>query len=247
MRNKFYFLIVVLYSISLNLKGQHIEDFQIPTIIWSKWDVHHKDLKAKESFLAGLYENGKPIEIDSLIYFKVVNIDGQNDLDVIYHKGPDSTGFVIYLNEQSKLVRIYEDSVTLVEVSQVSPISPLSFKTIDKNNGQLEVNYLESSIKEGKISYNINRIDIIAEGTKDVYRNMPPTYFRIKNSGTPLVQGPGLHILVKTYSQSDVGYAMGSVKTKSGDVWWKVFILESDYKFRMGWLKRTDVLTGYQK
>jgi len=246
--NKFLQITIILICVFSPVLAQQIEEFSIPRIKWSKWDVYSKNLQTKEAFLSSLFIDGQPLKIDSIPYFKVVNLDGLNDLDLIKTKGPDSAGLVIYTNHQSKLTKVYEDSVILIELSKETPISALSFKTQVNNGGdRFEINYLLGSIENGKLSYRINRTDMIAGGTKDVYKNMPPTYFKLKNGGTPLVEGPGLHMLIKTCSKSDVGFATGSVKNKSGDVWWKVYILESDYKFRMGWLKRTDVLTEYQK
>jgi len=228
--------------------SQKVENYIIPSVNWSKWDTHFYKLKDKEFFLTSLFIDDKSLEIDSIPFFKIVNIDGLNDLDIIKTKGPDSIGLVIFTNNQSKLTKVYEDSVSIVEISQETPISPLSFKTmrVRKYGDKLEIDYMVSAIDDGTLSYRISRTDMISQGTKDVYRNMPPTYFRIKSGGTPLVEGPGLDQLIKTCNASEVGYAAGSVKTKNGDVWWKVFILEDNYKFRMGWLKRTDVLTGYQ-
>jgi hypothetical protein len=178
-----------------------------------------------------------------------VDVDGLNELDIIKSMGPDSAGTIIYINAPSGLQEVYNQAETIVNISRDTPISAISFQTvvIDNEEQVFEVKFLSPALIDNSLAYRNMRTESIHQGTKDIYRNMPPTYFRIKNGNTPLLEGPGLDYLVRTCGPSDVGYALGSFKTKSGDVWWKVFMLEQNYTFTLGWLKRTDVLSGYQK
>ena len=92
----------------------------------------------------------------------------------------------------------------------------------------------------------INRIEIIHPGVLDLYRNVPPTFFQIINDDTQLVNGPAGHIPFQTYASGRFGYAIASTKGRDGDIWWRVYVKEDNYKLRMGWMKKGQVKTIYQ-
>jgi len=240
-------LIIIL--ITFPLYAQQVNEFVIPEINWAGWDKYNKNLKGKEVFLSTLSENGQGLLVDSLELFKIVDIDGKNDLDVIKLNNGDSANLMVYLNNQNNLNQVFSEAASLIELNRKTPISPVSFKTIkiDSSAGKIEIEIYDFSITDGNLKYVVSRHELIKQGTLDVYKNMPPTYFKVKFSGTPLVVGPGLHQLIRDCSKNEIGYAIGSVKTKSGELWWKVYVQEPGYKLRMGWLKRSDVLTEYQK
>ncbi len=239
-------LIIIL--ITFPVFAQQVSEFIIPEINWSGWDKYDKNLKEKEAFLSTLSENGQPILAGNLDFFKIVDIDGKNDLDVIKLNNIDSTNLMIYLNNQDNLKLIFSKGVGLIELHRKTPISPVCFKTakIDNLTGRIEIENYDFSITGGDLNYVVSRHELIEQGTLDVYKNMPPTHFKVKANGTSLVIGPGLDILIRDCSKNESGYAIGSVKTKSGELWWKVYIQEPGYKLQMGWLKRSDVLTDYQ-
>lgn len=236
-------LIFVLVFVTSSVLGQQLEEYRIPSVNWSKWDHFHGNDAGKSAFLAGLAIDGRLLGIDSLPFIKVVDMDGMMDMDVIRTYGPDSSRVSVYFNKGGKLQLAYEADETIVELSRTSPISIVGMKTMSNEvEEEYVIRHLEGGI-DANPRYTPIRIESIHKGTKDVYRNMPPTYFTITRGSVPLVEGPGLDFLVKTCSTGDKGYALGSVKTKSGDLWWKVYILEQDYTYRMGWLKKSDVST----
>jgi hypothetical protein len=240
---------IVILLIAYPSFAQQVESFQIHDIQWSGWDKYPEDMKGKEFFLSGLSENGVSLQIDSLELFKIVDIDGKNELDVIKLKNGDTTDMMIFINTQNSLKRVFSENENIVEINRMIPINPVSFKTMKTDSATLEIviSHYDFTIMNEELNYMATRTELIKMGTQDVYKNMPPTFFRVKRSGTPIVVGPGLQTLIRTCSQNEIGYAIGSVKTNSGELWWKVYLQEPGYKLRMGWLKRGDVLTEYQK
>ena len=116
---------------------------------------------------------------------------------------------------------------------------------MDSVRQEFHVDHCSPSILEGRLTYHVDRIEIITKGTYQLYKNMPPIQFKVVKE-TPLVVGPGFSQLIRNLSPGEVGYAAASHKTKAGESWWKVFIQEPGYKVRMGWLRRTNVQTVFQ-
>ena len=134
----------------------------------------------------------------------------------------------------------------LIEITRKSPLSPVKLITSKFDSGTYEyiIHTYSSYILENNLKYGLERTDILQKGTMDIYGNMPPSKFNVIMD-TPLVVGPGLKQLIRKLDIGETGYAVASVETKPGEHWWKVFIQEPDYKWRMGWLRRANVKILY--
>ena len=137
----------------------------------------------------------------------------------------------------------------ITELYRSWPDAPLNFTTSDFScceGEEWEFNYYHHFIDADMFSYQIYRTEIITKGTKDLFRNMPPTQIKVAASSANMVYGPGSTDAIKSYTTGATGYAVASVKDASGKLWWKVFIKENDYKLRAGWMERNKLVPIYQ-
>ncbi len=239
---------VVLLFFSFQLSySQNVVPFDVHEVSWDKWDKFHEDSVRKVRFLSSV--PGIPdVDIYDINHVMVVDVDGIEPLDVVYTRSDSIKDLRIYINDESSFHLAYSNAATLMEMSRQYPIAPMDFKVVylDSIKQEFHVEHCSPSIHEGKLTYHVDRIELITKGTYQLYRNMPPIQFKVVKA-TPLVVGPGFNALVRNLSPGEVGYAAASTKTKAGEAWWKVFIQEPGYKVRMGWLKRRNVETVFER
>ncbi len=224
--------------------GQNVKEFAITGADWKSWDKYHQDSLGKMKYF---FSNANAqLNIDFAAQLKIVDIDGIKPYDLIYYPDVDSTLFEIYLNSGSSLSPLIIINEQLIEISRNLPLNPVKFKTatFDSLSYDYEVTHYVPLIDNGQLKYAPERIEIIQNGVMDVYGNMPPTQFIIELN-TPLLIGPGYNRLVKDLTKGEIGYAAASVRTDSGENWWRVYIQEANHKWRMGWVRRENVTTIY--
>ena len=243
-------LIVFVLYLANGLVAQNLVEYSVPAPDWKKWDQLHDDNSAKLEFIRSVhfvYPDGDgATKTLTPAYAKIMDIDGDGIRDLLYVQ-PGS--FQIYINKKDTLSIISSSNQQIAELSRSWPDAPLNFKTSDIScceGEEWEFNYYHFYIEKNNFSYQIYRTEVIAKGTKDLFRNMPPTQIKVGASAADLVFGPGSVDAIKSYSTGATGYAIASMKDDSGKLWWKVFIKEHDYKLRAGWMERNKIVPIYQ-
>ena len=243
-------LLLVLFLLSGSLFAQNIVDYSSSEMNWSKWDQMHGDNNSKIDYIRSVhfeYPDGNE-NSNSLTpaYIKIVDVDGNGIQDIFY---VEPGAFKLYINKNDTLHMVCSENQQIEELSRNWPDAPLIFKTSDYSccdGKEWEFNYFQFFIDNHVLSYRIYRTEIIAQGTKDLFHNMPPTQIKIGSSTADLVLGPGSTQTIKSYITGARGYAVASMKDDTGTLWWKVFIKENDYKLRVGWMERNKLVPVYQ-
>ena len=241
--------LTLLFVFSLQLSfSQNVVRFDVHEVPWDRWDKFHEDSVRKVRFLSSVAKI-PDIDIYDVNHVRVVDVDGMEPLDVVYSRSDNKIKDVrVYINDKTSFHLAYNNAATLMEMTRQYPIAPMDFKVVylDSIQQEFHVDHCSPSILDGRLTYHVDRIELITKGTYQLYRNMPPIQFKVVKA-TPLVVGPGFNALVRNLSPGEVGYAAASTKTAAGEAWWKVFIQEPGYKVRMGWLRREDVETVFQR
>ena len=228
--------------------SQTVVPFDVQEVPWETWDKFHEDSVKKVRFLSSV-PRIPDIDIYDVNHVRVVDVDGKAPLDVVYSRSDDTVRMVkVYINDETSFHLAYSNNATMMEMTRQYPIAPMDFKVVylDSIKQEFHVDHCSPSISDGRLTYHVDRIELITKGTYQLYKNMPPIQFKVVKA-TPLVVGPGFNALVRDLSPGEVGYAAASTKSRAGESWWKVFIQEPGYKVRMGWLRRENVETVFER
>lgn len=234
-----------LISVKTPLIGQKVAEFEITELNWSEWDVFHEDSARKMPYFYS-FNSESIFDINFANQIKILDIDGIEPLDLVYYRS-DSSGVDFFINLDNNLLPAMSTENMITEILRSLPLSPIQIKTANYDSiyQEYQVDLHTAIIEEGKLTYAIQRTEILQKGIMDIYGNMPPSKFKVITS-TPLVVGPGLHQSIRKLSPGEIGYGVGSVETKPGEHWWKVYIQEEGYKWRVGWIRRANVERVYK-
>lgn len=243
-------LVFVVLLLSRGLFAQNLVDYSSSEMNWAKWDKMYDDNNAKLDFIRSVHfeypdDNGNTNSLTPA-YMKIVDVDGDGIHDLFY---VEPGAFQLYINKNDTLHMVSSENQQIEELSRTWPDAPLNFKTSDYScckGEEWEFNYFQFYIDDHLFSYRIYRTEIIAQGTKDLFHNMPPTQIKVGASTADLVLGPGSPDAIKSYTTGAKGYAVASMKDENGTLWWKVFIKENNYKLRAGWIERNKLVPVYQ-
>ena len=236
------FLLLAVISSSQNLN----ESYRA-SIDWSEWDQLHTDNVSKREYLSNkLFLDFK----GGLDFLKVIDIDGDSNLDLIYdgyYQQDLHSRVIFYLNKNDTLKEILSIGEKLIEIVRRWPTGPISMKTIDLNccsENDFEVITYTHYLVNGDINYRPIRFDIIRKDMEYAVQTFPSLFVEVSKNVTPLLAGPNLHA-IKYYHKGDIGYAKGSLSDENGVIWWMVYMLEPNYKLRLGWVKRNRLSRKY--
>ena len=238
------FLLIPVLLISLSVYSQKVTEIEFKELNWSEWDIFHEDSIKKMPYFYSL-NSETDLEVNFANQVKILDIDGIKPYYLAYYRS-DSSGVDFFVSGDNTLTPVLKTNNTIIEITRSLPLSPIQIKTAkyDSIHQEYQVNLHTSFINNGKLSYAIGRIEILQKGIMDTYGNMPPSKFRVIGL-TPLVVGPGLQLSIRKLSIGEVGYGVASVETKPGEHWWKVYIQEDGYKWRLGWIRRANVERVY--
>lgn len=232
-------------SAATSLIGQKVVEFEIKELDWTEWDAFHGDSTKKMPFFYS-FNSESVFEINYAQQIKILDIDGIEPLDIAYYRS-DSSGVDFFISLDNRLHPTMSTDNIIIELSRALPLNPIQIKTAnyDSVSQQYQVDLHAAIIEDGKLIYAIQRTEFLQKGIMDIYGNMPPSKFKV-TSATPLVVGPGLHQSIRKLSPGEIGYGVASVETKPGEHWWKVYIQEKEYKWRVGWIRRANVERVYK-
>ncbi len=238
----FFFLQAVISS------SQNLGNMYRASVDWSKWDQLHTDNTLKRGYLSNKIFSDQEY-VDKLNFnenpdfIKVIDIDGDSNLDLIYdgyYEQDLSSKVIFYLNKKDTLKEILSIDEKLIEITRRWPTGPISMKTINLNcclENDFEVITYTHYLVNGDIDYRPIRFDIIRKDMEYAAQTFPSLLVSISKDSIPLLTGPNLSV-IKYCHKDNVGYAKGSLSDKNRTIWWQVFMLEPNYKLRLGWVKR---------
>lgn len=242
---------ILLSLLANSLIAQNLIDYSIEEVNWKQWDILDGNNQEKLEFVRNYIVEKRSTDVASNSFVpadaKIMDIDGDGLSDMLY---VDAGTFWIYLNKNDSLNIVDSFKEQITRLSKSWPDAPINFTTVDLNcceAGEWEYNYYQFFIEDSKFNYRTYRTEIIRQGTKDLFRNMPPTQIRVAASSADMVLEPGSSEIIKTYKPGRTGYALASIKDDNGRLWWKVFIKEPDYKLRVGWMEKNKLVPVYQK
>jgi len=227
--------------------SQNLNELYLVSIDWSEWDQLHTDNELKREYLSNKLFSGFKGDLD---FLKVIDINGDSNLDLIYdgyHEQDINSKVIFYLNKDDTLKEILSIDEKLVEIVRRWPTGPISMKTIDLNcclENDFEVITYTHYLVNGDINYRPIRFDIIRKDMEYTAQTFPSLLVTVSIDSIPLLTGPNLRV-IKYYHKDNVGYAKGSLSDENGTIWWMVFMLESNYKLRLGWVKRNRLSRKY--
>ena len=237
-----FFLLQVITTYSQNLN-----ELYLVSIDWSEWDQLHTDNELKREYLSNKLFLDFKGDLDLL---KVIDIDGDSNLDLIYdgyYEQDLNSKVIFYLNKNDTLEEIFSIDEKLIEIVRRWPTGPISMKTIDLNcclENDFEVITYNHYLVNGDINYRPIRFDIIRKDMEYAAQTFPSLLVTVSIDSIPLLTGPNLRV-IKYYHKDNVGYAKGSLSDENGTIWWMVFMLEPNYKLRLGWVKRNQLSRKY--
>jgi hypothetical protein len=244
-------IFILLFLLSNSLIAQNLIDYSIEEVDWKKWDALDGNNQAKLDFVGNYFvekrgEDGAPnsfVPADA----KIMDLDGDGISDMLY---VDAGTFWVYLNKNDSLKIIHAFNEQITGLLKSWPDAPINITTVDFNCcevGEWEINYYQFLIEDSNFHYKTYRTEILRQGTKDLFRNMPPTQVKVAASSADIVCEPGSSEIIKTYKTGRTGYAIASIKDENGRLWWKVYIKEPSYKLRVGWMEKNKLISVYQK
>lgn len=242
--NRSFLVLCLLFPLLLN--AQIFNEFEIPEVNWTDWDLFDGEPRNKMLFIDSTgIEN--TLDIIDQDYLKIIDLDGAGSPDLLL-LNPENNGFGLFVIIEDQPVPVFQTESVLIEISRRSPMNPVQFKTLvyDSLGNDYRIDHYSAFIDNGSLQYALERRDLLKKGIIEIYRNMPPTQFSV-SSETSLVSGPGSDTLIRDLQEGEKGYATASVKSETGEHWWQVYIQEPNYQWRMGWLLRASVSAIYQK
>lgn len=245
-----FFLLQAVISSSQNLNKLYLA-----SVDWSKWDQLNTDNILKQEYLSNKlfldqdYVDKLNFNVN-LDFLKVIDIDGDSNLDLIYdgyYKQDLNSKVIFYLNKNDTLTEILSINEKLIEIARRWPTGPISIKTINFScslENDFEVTTYTHYLVNEDINYKPIRFDIIRKDMKYEIQTFPSLLVAVSTDSIPLLTGPNLSI-IKYYHKDNIGYAKGSLSDENRTIWWQVFMLEPSYKLRLGWVKREQLLRKF--
>ena len=212
---------------------------------WGAWE----SIKFPKQKLQYLTDSISGLDSISVIHnlhnYKVVDINGNGTLDVIY-KGHDASGAfqtTLYLNTNGAFKKIIDLKEEIINISRSKPWMPIKFQTTEPNNDNHRlIRSYHPGLLNGQLTYVLENTLSMHNNLKLINENIPPLQFMI-------MKVPQLHWtpnsttdnIIKLYKKGVRGYAVASTSDATARSWWLVLIKEGEYLFQVGWMLRQNL------
>jgi len=233
---------------AITTSSQNLNKLYLASVDWSGWDQLHTNNILKREYLSDKLfsdqDHANKLNFnENLDFLKVIDIDGDSNLDLIYagyYEQDLNSKVIFYLNKNDTLKEILNIDEKLIEITRRWPTGPISMKTINLTcclENDFELITYTHYLVNGDINYRPIRFDIIRMDMKYAAQTFPSLLVTVSIDSISLLTGPNLSV-IKYYHKDNVGYAKGSLSDENRTIWWQVFMLEPNYKLRLGWVKR---------
>jgi len=185
------------------------------------------------------------VVVANLPKYKVIDINGNGTLDVIY-KGFDASGAfqtTLYLNINGIFKKIIDLKEEIINISRSKPWMPIEFQTTQPyNDDHRLIRSYHPGLLNGQLTYVLENTLSMHNDLKLIIENIPPLQFMI-------MKVPQLHWtpnsttdnIIKLYKKGVRGYAVASTSDATARSWWLVLIKEGEYLFQVGWMLRQNL------
>ncbi len=238
------FIIIVVF-ITTSAQSQITSLVNNKDFKWGSWESI-KFPKQKAKFLTDSIKGlDSAFVVSNLSKYKVIDVDGNDTLDVIY-KGFDASGdyqTTLYLNINGIFKEVFDVKEEIINVSRRKPWRAIEFQTSEPNNTDHKlIRSYHPGLLNGKLTYVLENTLLMHNDLKLIIENIPPLQFEI-------MKVPQLHWtpnstssnVIKLYKRGVKGHAVASTSDATARSWWLVLIKEGKHLFRVGWMLRQNL------